>query len=65
MPAVEEKKYPWYGEANDAGGMGNFVVVKFTAPKTGEVVYSEGSCWKIGDICSDWNELGFNKVKNQ
>jgi len=64
-PAVEEKKYPYYGETHNAGGMGNFLVVKFTAPEEGEVVYSEGSCYKIGDIRSDWNEAGFNKVRNQ
>lgn len=54
----EEIKYPYLGEYNGEYGM---FVVLFTSPKTGVVVYSNYSIWRVGEGCSMYTEIDFSK----
>lgn len=57
-------KYPYTGSLvydKDGGGKA-LVVVKFTAPKYGEVIYANSPDWRIGDVDSEWCEESFTKV---
>ena len=63
-PMQEYTGYPYTGtllyDGEDGGK--ELVVVKFIAPKYGEVVYSHCPHWRIGETSAEWNEDAFVRI---